>query len=231
MRILVLSTVVVVCGCALCMAWVDRDIANFFFRHDELKPLKVILKYWTQWSEAEFYLAASFIISLSLFGSAWALKATSWYRNMLLYARRCAFIGSAIALSGTMVVLVKVLLGRARPNEFLKAGEYGFQPFSFEHHYHSFPSGHAATSVALTGALAVLFPRLRWPLLLLGVGMAFIRVVITAHYLSDFVAGCYLGMLGVVAAQRCFDLRVAGTTALDMPVPETKASPLAADAE
>jgi len=232
-----LSLALVAVSCVACIVWVDRIVAKYYFRHPELQQVKVELKYWTQWSEAEFYLVASFAAGLVLFGIAWVSKTTALGLAARLYARRSAFIGCSIACSGAAVMVLKFLVGRSRPNEFLKANEYGkvseyvFLPFSFDHQYQSFPSGHAATSVALAGALAVLFPRLRWPLLLLGVGMAFIRVVITAHYLSDFIAGCYLGLLGVLAARWFFESRGYLASTVEAPAPEPVASTLASETQ
>lgn len=65
----------------------------------------------------------------------------------------------------------------------------------------SFPSGHAATAFAAATAVGLLHPRLRAPLLALAGIVAFSRVYLGVHYLSDVVVGGVLGAaVGLAAA-------------------------------
>jgi membrane-associated phospholipid phosphatase len=57
----------------------------------------------------------------------------------------------------------------------------------------SFPSGHAMTAFAVATALALLAPRLRWPVLGLAVVIAFSRVYLGVHYWLDVLVGAALG--------------------------------------
>lgn len=101
---------------------------------------------------------------------------------------------AAVGASGLAVNLLKFLIGKTRPKLLLGGGEFGFQPFTIAYDYNSFPSGHATTCGAAFMVLALAFPRARWLLLAVGVGIASTRVAITAHYLSDILAGLALGM-------------------------------------
>jgi hypothetical protein len=47
----------------------------------------------------------------------------------------------------------------------------------------------------LCGALACLYPRLTLPFVLLGLTLAFTRVILSQHFLSDIVAGFVIGIL------------------------------------
>jgi undecaprenyl-diphosphatase len=60
-------------------------------------------------------------------------------------------------------------------------------------HSHSFPSGHAASSVACAIVLASFVPRLRAPLYLLAALIAFSRLYVGVHYPLDVLGGALLG--------------------------------------
>jgi undecaprenyl-diphosphatase len=58
----------------------------------------------------------------------------------------------------------------------------------------SFPSGHAATAFAGATALYRFLPRRAVPLYLLAAAVAWSRVYVGVHYLSDVLAGAALGV-------------------------------------
>ncbi len=107
------------------------------------------------------------------------------------------FLFLAIALPGLVVTIVKRIVGRARP---LVAGEDAFlyKFFLWRVEYASFPSGHATTAFAAAVAFGVLWPRLRPLLWTYAIVIAFSRVVVTAHYPSDVVAGAIAGAVGAL---------------------------------
>jgi len=119
-----------------------------------------------------------------------ARRAPPRRRAALLRLAACLmFVFAAIALSGLIVDLVKVLVGRARPYLWRDGGIYAFAPPGWSALYQSFPSGHGATLVAAALATGLLLPRLRWPLLGLAGLLALTRVAVGAHYPSDLLAG------------------------------------------
>jgi undecaprenyl-diphosphatase len=61
--------------------------------------------------------------------------------------------------------------------------------------FHSFPSGHTATSFALAAFLGVIFPKARPYLYVVSILVALGRVIGAAHHVSDVLAGCILGVL------------------------------------
>nr|WP_280842517.1 phosphatase PAP2 family protein [Sagittula salina] len=111
--------------------------------------------------------------------------------------RRAAAAGMAVAVVGNAVTvtLLKLVFGRARPelSYFLETS-------------HSFPSGHAAISVALYGTLALMLWRERvigpTTAVVAGVGMAsglgFTRVYLVEHFLSDVLNGWVVGAIWMV---------------------------------
>jgi membrane-associated phospholipid phosphatase len=100
-----------------------------------------------------------------------------------------AYVLVTVAISGLISNLVKRAIGRPRPEMFGEQGLFTLNPFAHDSEFESFPSGHATTCGALWTALALLFPQFRWPLLLIGLYLAFTRVFVGAHYPSDVVVG------------------------------------------
>jgi undecaprenyl-diphosphatase len=91
---------------------------------------------------------------------------------------------------------VKLAVGRERPYEVVAAAD----PLLRWDLGSSFPSGHAATSVA--GAIVLTFLLGRWGLALgvLAAAVCFSRVYIGVHYPLDVVAGALLGAVVGLAA-------------------------------
>ncbi len=107
------------------------------------------------------------------------------------------FVLLAIIISGLTCDVLKVLLGRARPVQLLDHGNYGFKFLQTKSYMWSFPSGHATTITSLMLPLMIFFRRywVVWLIILLII--SFTRVFINAHYLSDTIAGLYLGTITV----------------------------------
>ena len=129
---------------------------------------------------------------VSLFLDAASLTARQRVRRMLRTIA-AAYVFLAVAISGILINVVKLLFGRARPRLFEDEGSYSFDPLAADSDWASFPSGHATTAMALGAALALLFPRLRWVFLCLGFWIAMSRMFVRAHYPSDVLADCLFG--------------------------------------
>lgn len=117
------------------------------------------------------------------------------------------FLFAAVAVSGILANLIKLAVGRARPNLFLSDGAYGFEPWHLDSDLRGFPSGHAATVFALAFAVAVIRPGWRLPSLAFAIVIAATRVVVNAHYLSDVIGGLLVALATVVWLERFFDRR------------------------
>ncbi|MDB5523467.1 MAG: phosphatase [Rhizobium sp.] len=104
------------------------------------------------------------------------------------------FILFSVGLAALIANIIKSAIGRPRPIMSGDNGLFSFHPFAWNYDFESFPSGHATVNGALFMALALLFPRFRWPLLILGVCFAMTRVFVGAHFPSDVTAGFGFGM-------------------------------------
>jgi membrane-associated phospholipid phosphatase len=115
-------------------------------------------------------------------------------KNKIL-ANAAAFLFAAVALSGLVNDLVKVLVGRSRPGLLFSLGVYGFKPFTNQYYYASFPSGHANTIAALCYGLSVVTGRFKWVWLTMALAVMSSRVIVGAHFPSDVLFGAYLGVV------------------------------------
>ena len=129
--------------------------------------------------------------------SAWWVKgplvvAIAWCAD--LRGRRLVPL---IALAATVSFFVasalnfvlKDLVGRDRPPEAM-----GFDPLVGVPGSPSFPSGHAMTAFATAAVVAVLAPRLRWPVLALAALIGFSRVYLGVHFWIDVLVGSLFGL-------------------------------------
>jgi membrane-associated phospholipid phosphatase len=104
----------------------------------------------------------------------------------------------AVAAAGLLANVAQGAIGRLRPNQADTHLAF-VPPFSelLTKQRVSFPSGEAATALALACVLSHLFPRWRLVFYAGGTLAAGARLVNGAHYLSDVAAG---GLVGVVVA-------------------------------
>ena len=108
------------------------------------------------------------------------------------------FLFSTVALSGLSADLVKYIAGRARPKLYFNEHLYGFDFFRWQYAWTSFPSGHSATAFGVAILLALLYPRWRFVALVGALLIAFSRLVLAQHYMSDVIAGSFLGIVSSV---------------------------------
>ncbi len=111
-----------------------------------------------------------------------------------LWCRKIVFLFCAILASSLLCNVIKVSVGRARPIMLYSKKIYGFGFFHSEAFYHSFPSGHSTLITALMLGLALLLPRYWFIFFIIAVLVCASRLVVSAHYLSDVMAGFYLSI-------------------------------------
>lgn len=104
-----------------------------------------------------------------------------------------AFAFAAVAGSGIAASLIKNAIGRARPEYLSGSAVFELHPLAFKAKFAAFPSGHSTTAGATAMVLALLFPGLRRPILVVGVAVALSRILLEAHFPSDVVAGFGFG--------------------------------------
>jgi membrane-associated phospholipid phosphatase len=120
------------------------------------------------------------------------LLALAYWRRSNKWMRIAAAMIVACALAGAAARVVKISTGRARPSVQTEAGWNG--P-NLRARYNAFPSGHTAASTAFFATLALACWRLGAPFLLIPILVAFSRMYVAAHHLSDVVCAALLGLL------------------------------------
>lgn len=124
-----------------------------------------------------------------------------------LLAGRAFFVLAVNAASGALSLIVKSVVGRARPRLYDVVGPFHFDLFSWKSSVLSFPSGHSVTAFATATALAFMWPRWKFALIAVAVLICVSRVVTGAHYPSDVIAGAALGAAATIFSRRAFAAR------------------------
>jgi membrane-associated phospholipid phosphatase len=100
----------------------------------------------------------------------------------------------AVALTGILTNVIKLLVGRFRPKYFFRENLFGFSPLDGGHDWNfSMPSGHSTTSGAVLVILWLYFPRWRWLTVPCALVVASTRIWVRAHYISDVLTGLLVG--------------------------------------
>lgn len=179
--------------CALLIVTVDRPISEAVRALDPW-----ILQFGrtlTDLGKSDGWLWGSGLLAILLGWRRWGAVGRIRRAVTAWGAQASLFFFAAVAGSGIVINLFKVLLGRARPRMLERHDLYSFQPFSFDPDFHSFPSGHANTLMAVALVLALFLPRYRVPLILLGLALGLTRVLVNAHYVSDVIAGAAVAVV------------------------------------
>lgn len=112
--------------------------------------------------------------------------------NKFAYASQLSVESSIIAAS--IVLPIKLIVGRKRPENTDKIMDFGFHDFDA-----SFPSGHTAVAFAFFGTYASIYNKGITPYLLYSIPVliGFGRIYEDKHYFSDVVAGTVIGLSSV----------------------------------
>jgi membrane-associated phospholipid phosphatase len=128
-------------------------------------------------------------------------------RLLAAIAVRLGFLFIAVGLPGLVFTIAKRLVGRARPLVEGSADPFSYRPLGWSVEYASLPSGHAIDAFAIAIAVGALWPRARPLLWTYAVLIALSRVVLTAHFPSDVIAGAVVGVVGVLLVRDWFATR------------------------
>ena len=197
----------------------DGMVRDYIHVHDACRPL---FEFITDAALGKWYIWPSAILALAGF-VLWRMKKLP----ERFYAAWLAVIQFLIGVGGAGLVTdaLKRAFARVRPYEFYKTGESGFFHWSEafgnqKYHFHSFPSGHATTAAAVAMSIILLFPKLsrgaRIAILVCAGILMVARIMVEAHYPSDVIAGCAIGMWGAVLARR-YLARAAWAAAISKP--------------
>jgi membrane-associated phospholipid phosphatase len=163
----------------------DRSIADGLHDAAHAGPaLTTAMTWWTHIFQPNVFRVAALVLVI------WLVRRGE--------RRTAAWVAVTMIAGGLLGALIKLLIGRDRP-EFL-------DPVGSAVGY-AFPSGHALNSVLGVAVFLVIFPRVKalWAAaVVIPVVTALSRVVLGVHWTSDVVAGLLLGVAVVVVTVRIF---------------------------
>ena len=171
---------VVAGSCVAAAFYFDQPARDFMLQHQS-SSLRNFMHYVSRFGDWPEHLA----LGLILLGVAWGRGSKKWTRiflSMLI----------ALALGGLIARGIKIGTGRARPS--VKTEEVWNGP-RFSSKYNAFPSGHVAASSAFFGVLLFASYRIGLSCMLIPFLIAFSRMYVAAHYLSDVVCAAVLGLI------------------------------------
>jgi membrane-associated phospholipid phosphatase len=183
---------VITVAVVLCVAFIDRPIAQFMDVH-------VRNTRWFDYLDDFFgIIPAAVPLALVVLFGAGCLE--------LMQRRRPAWLATPLLCSWSLVwslaatLVFKHVFGRTGAEDYAANGSY---EFSFMHGgpifggpgHDSFPSGTMAVAGAVVGVLWMAYPRLRllWALIMLWIAVAL--VLTDFHFIGDIIGGTYLGLL------------------------------------
>lgn len=174
---------------AVSYAWLDRPIA--LFAHAQLQHYDIFRRL----THIPEFTTPLVLVGFVAVG-AWALggHGLSRLQTVLMLSAACLAVAEAVKDQ------LKFAFGRTWPEtwvrnnpSFIHDGVFGFFPFHGGPGYQSFPSGHTAAICAVLSVFWICYPRYR---VLYVLGMAAVAgglVGANFHFLSDVIAGAFLG--------------------------------------
>jgi membrane-associated phospholipid phosphatase len=115
--------------------------------------------------------------------------------------------GTALPVAYVTKQMFKYVFGRMNTRVWLENPvDRSFHWFHGGGEYSSFPSGHMAVFTTLAVACWLTFPKYRVACLGVLIALGFAMVVTDYHYLSDVIAGGYLGLVVLVGIDRSLEI-------------------------
>ncbi|CEG56433.1 phosphatase PAP2 family protein [Legionella fallonii] len=170
----------------LAYLFLDKPLAIYFHQLD-LRTHMHVLQYLTEFGKVPIYVVL-FTLSVLYF---------RYVRPNDVYEAKAWYMLGCIVIPNLVCLVIKVILGRARPELWFSIQAFGFYGFKTKALYWSLPSGHTTTIVGLAAGLGVLFPKYFYAYLTLAFFVILTRVLLYHHYLSDVMTAFYLSMLVV----------------------------------
>jgi membrane-associated phospholipid phosphatase len=180
--LLLIGLAVIVCS----FLWLDLPLTQYF-RSLNLDAAIPILKYITMlgiWIDNVIL----FLVLIIIF---------TYAKRNPLYEQRCRLMFTALIFTGLAGTIVKVILGRSRPELFFSSHLYGLYWFKFKPMYWSMPSGHSWTAFTLAFVGGVIFRGYFYAFIAIAIAVAATRVILCHHYLSDIIVGFYISLFVV----------------------------------
>lgn len=168
-------------------------------RHPEFyRPIREL----TEFAEGKYYFSLVVLLLIAslllfAFNKFRPLKPAWLEKSKALFAwSKFAFF--SMLTGGLALQLVKHLVGRQRPHVTPELEAHVFDFWTFNWHYHSFPSGHTQTVFSFATILWLTFPKLNNLFFMVPLMLSLTRLPLEEHFLSDVIAGATLGTFAAI---------------------------------
>ena len=186
--------------------WFDRPIALFIHSHLP-RNSRMLLEPVTEYPNPLISIAAITFVALGLRGLVgWPLS------KMQTAILICSV---SLLAAETIKSQLKFVFGRTWPEtwhqnnpSFIHDGIYGFNWLHGGEAYQSFPSGHMTSICALVSVLWIYYPHLKPVYLFVTLAVLVGLVGANYHFLSDTIAGAFVGASTGIMATTLFARRV-----------------------
>ena len=172
---------IAVAALAIALGFYFDDTVRDFMAEHQTPALRSFMRYVSLFGDWPSHVA----VGLLLLAIAWIRDSKKWTRIFLAML-------IAMSLAGVTGHVIKRTIPRPRPSVHADM-RWGGPRFSSK--YHSFPSGHVDASTAFFCSLFLANRRIGLACLPIPILIAFSRMYIGAHYLSDVVCAAILGVL------------------------------------
>ena len=174
---------------AVCHRFIDESLAvfvsNFLFSNS-------VWREYTSGIPDSLFFAVCVITALAYAVYRIRSKKGIYNKDTLFFL----LITYAVPASYLVKSVLKYIFGKTNTREWLLRDEpYGFHWLHGGEGYSGFPSGHMAVFTVLAAALWRFYPNYKPLYLLLTLILAFALIATNYHFLSDVIAGAYMGVI------------------------------------
>jgi membrane-associated phospholipid phosphatase len=188
---------------AVAYKWADQPFA--FWAHDHLHQYAIFAR-MTLLPESFPPIAIVIVVVLGLLSLGGRPLSRAWEAALL-----CSL---SLIVARTAKDQLKYVFGRTWPETWvnnnpslIRDGSFGFNPFHGGAGFESFPSGHTTVMCAVATVLWLYYPRYRIVHVLLVVLVSLGLLGANYHFISDILAGCFLGASIAVFCVQLFRAR------------------------
>ena len=198
----------------LSILWVDRPVASFVHDH---------FRYLVRGPVAELSHFPNPLFLLALISSVILMLRMIFGRPLSWHQANIFVCSLGVVFAEIIKSILKFIFGRTWPEtwvgnnpSFIRHDVYGFHFMHGGGAYQSFPSGHMAAACTVLSVVFIRYPRSRPMCLIGGLLVGVVLIGLNYHFVSDVIAGAFVGLsigwIATVIWDACVDRGIARKT-------------------